>query len=145
MTRSTRVLAAAAWLAGVAFLASPQAAIDDETSEAAAGRSPTSASGAASGDTANAVSFEVGAGLEHDSNVAVLELDASADAGDVAALLELGVGYDRPAEAKLDFGAARVSDADAALAVSVAPRRRALVLALRLCRHRQGLRGQPGP
>jgi hypothetical protein len=75
-----------------------------DASETAAGRSPAPASSAASGDAANAVSFEVGAGLEYDSNVAVLELDATAGAGDSAALFKLGVAYDRPGNTKLDFG-----------------------------------------
>lgn len=39
------------------------------------------------------VSFEVGTGVQYDSNVAVLDLDTSANAGDVAALLELGASY----------------------------------------------------
>jgi hypothetical protein len=57
-------------------------------------------------DGADTVTFEVGGGIEHDSNVAVLELDSSAGAGDSAVLLELGAAYDRPGDAPLDFGAA---------------------------------------
>jgi hypothetical protein len=56
-------------------------------------------------DESDAVTFEVGGGLEHDTNVAVLELDSSAGAGDSAMLLELGVAYDRRGDAPLDFGA----------------------------------------
>lgn len=99
MNKPVTFLVAAAWLgAGHA-----QVAGEDEggASEAAAVRADTSAP---NGGDADAVTFELGAGLEHDSNVAVLELDASADAGDAAALLEFGVAYDRTAEAKLDFG-----------------------------------------
>lgn len=100
MYKPLTFLFAAVWLGG----AEAQVGGDDGVGSgevAAAG----SAAAAAPGNAANAVSFEVGAGLEHDSNVAVLELDASADAGDAAALLELGVAYDRPGDAKLDFGA----------------------------------------
>ncbi len=108
MNRRFAVLVVAASLCAVPGVASAQGETlrDDEigASEAAAGRPPTPAGGAASDDATDAVSFEVGAGLEYDSNVAVLELDASTGAGDSAALLQLGVAYDRPAGTKLDFG-----------------------------------------
>ena len=106
MTRLFAILAAS--LCAVPAVGSAQGEVIGDgggASEAAAGRPPSPASGAASGDSANAVSFEVGAGLEYDSNVAVLELDASTGAGDAAALLDFGVAYDRPGNAKLDFGA----------------------------------------
>src|SRR5687767_3080433 len=74
-----------------------------------AGARPGTPAATASNDRtaaeSDAVSFELGASLEHDSEVAVLELDASADAGDAAALLEFGFTYARPTDAKLDFGA----------------------------------------
>lgn len=76
--------------------------------EAASNEAVTRRSGSTeldAGADARALSFEIGAGLEHDSNVAVLELDSSAGAGDAAASFELGVAYDRPGDAKLDFGA----------------------------------------
>lgn len=76
-----------------------------QTSEVAAERLPSLAGEAAPAETADAVSFEVGAGIEYDSNVAILEVDASTGVGDAAMLLEFGVAYDRPAEAKLDVGA----------------------------------------
>jgi hypothetical protein len=65
---------------------------------------PVSAQEPAAGSD-RAVQFDVGTGLEYDSNVAVLELDATADAGDVAALLNFGVAYDRPDHGKLDLQA----------------------------------------
>jgi hypothetical protein len=40
--------------------------------------------------------FDVGLGIERDSNVAVLELDSSADAGDTAMRVDFAAGYDRP-------------------------------------------------
>ena len=51
------------------------------------------------------VSFEIGTGIEYDSNVAVLELDAAADAGDAAVLLDFGVNYDRASTGKFDVDA----------------------------------------
>jgi hypothetical protein len=108
MSRRFKHLVVAASLCAIPVVCCAQgdALGDDESggSEAAAGRPPAPASSAASSDTADAVSFEVGAGLEYDSNVAVLELDASTGAGDTAALFELGAAYDRPGDAKLDFG-----------------------------------------
>jgi hypothetical protein len=102
------VLVVAAALCAVPAVGSAQGQVlgDDETGvgEAAAGRSPAPATGAASGDSADALSFEVGAGLEYDSNVAVLELDASTGVGDSAALFQFGAAYDRPGDTKLDFG-----------------------------------------
>ncbi|HJR70143.1 MAG TPA: hypothetical protein VKA43_08910 [Gammaproteobacteria bacterium] len=50
-----------------------------------------------------AVSFEVGTGLEYDSNVAVLDLDTSTNAGDLAALAEFGVDYDKPDAGPFDL------------------------------------------
>jgi hypothetical protein len=108
MTKRLAILIVAASLCAVPAVGSAQREVIGDgggASEAASGRSPSPASGAASGDSADAVSFEVGAGLEYDSNVAVLELDASTGAGDAAALLDFGVAYDRPGNAKLDFGA----------------------------------------
>jgi len=108
MTKRFAILVVAASLCAVPAVGSAQGEVIGDgggASEAAAGRPPSPASGAASGDSADAVSFEVGAGLEYDSNVAVLELDASTGAGDAAALLDFGVAYDRPGNAKLDFGA----------------------------------------
>jgi hypothetical protein len=60
---------------------------------------------AAEGDEPKPVSFEVGTGLEIDSNVAVLELDSTSNAGDTAALLDFGVGYDRPSHGAFDLKA----------------------------------------
>ena len=64
--------------------------------------------GARSDDTQDeerAVTFELGTGIEYDSNVAVLELDSAAGAGDAAAQFEFGVGYDKPAAGRLDLQA----------------------------------------
>jgi len=49
------------------------------------------------------LSFQVGTGLEYDSNVAVLDLDSTTNAGDTAVLLDLGVDYDLPADRRLGF------------------------------------------
>ncbi len=49
------------------------------------------------------VTFTLGSGLQYDSNVAVLELDTASNAGDAAALFELGVGYDKPDTGTFDF------------------------------------------
>jgi hypothetical protein len=105
MIRRFAILVVAAWLCAVPAVGSAQGDVLGDDEAGASEVAPSPASGAASGDSADAVSFEVGAGLEYDSNVAVLELDASTGAGDAAALLELGVAYDRPADTKLDFGA----------------------------------------
>ena len=47
----------------------------------------------------------MGTGIEYDSNVAILELDTSADEGDVAVLLDFGAGYDNPAGGPFDLKA----------------------------------------
>ena len=52
-----------------------------------------------------AVSVTLGTGVEYDSNVAVLELDTSADAGDRSLLLDFGVGYDKPDAGRIDLQA----------------------------------------
>jgi hypothetical protein len=54
---------------------------------------------------ARPVSFRLGTGIEYDSNVAVLELDTSTDAGDRSLLLDFGVGYDKPDSGKFDVQA----------------------------------------
>lgn len=50
-----------------------------------------------------AVSFELATGFQYDSNVAVLELDTATNAGDSAALVELGMSYRSPADRPLVF------------------------------------------
>jgi hypothetical protein len=52
-----------------------------------------------------AVTINLGAGFEYDSNVAILELDTSTNAGDRAALLDFGVGYDKPGAGRFDVQA----------------------------------------
>jgi hypothetical protein len=52
-----------------------------------------------------AVSVTLGTGVEYDSNVAVLELDTSADAGDRSLLLDFGLGYDKPDAGRFDLQA----------------------------------------
>jgi hypothetical protein len=52
-----------------------------------------------------AVTINLGAGFEYDSNVAVLELDTSTNAGDRAALLDFGVAYDKPGAGRFDVRA----------------------------------------
>jgi hypothetical protein len=54
---------------------------------------------------ARPVSLSVGTGVEYDSNVAVLELDTSTDAGDRSLLLDFGVGYDKPDAGRFDVQA----------------------------------------
>jgi len=56
-----------------------------------------------SSEDERAVSFEVGTGLAYDSNVAVLDLDTSANAGDLAAHAEFGVDYDKPDAGPFDL------------------------------------------
>jgi hypothetical protein len=51
------------------------------------------------------VSLSLGTGIEYDSNVAVLELDTSTDAGDRSLLLDFGVGYDKPDSGRFDLQA----------------------------------------
>jgi hypothetical protein len=60
---------------------------------------------AESRDEARPLSLSVGTGVEYDSNVAVLELDTSTDAGDRALLLDFGVGYDKPDAGRFDLQA----------------------------------------
>jgi hypothetical protein len=52
-----------------------------------------------------AVTINLGAGFEYDSNVALLELDTSTNAGDRAALLDFGVAYDKPGPGRFDVQA----------------------------------------
>ena len=54
---------------------------------------------------ARPVSFDLGTGLEYDSNVAVLELDTATNAGDVVAQLDFGAGYDRRSDGPFDVAA----------------------------------------
>jgi hypothetical protein len=68
------------------------------------------ATGAAQNPTQTAsddrpVSLSLGTGIEYDSNVAVLELDTSTDAGDRSLLVDFGVGYDKPDSGRLDLQA----------------------------------------
>jgi len=51
------------------------------------------------------VSFEIGGGLEYDSNVALLELDTSANAGDAIASIRFGLGYDMPSAGRFGLAA----------------------------------------
>jgi opacity protein-like surface antigen len=51
------------------------------------------------------VSLSFGTGIEYDSNVAVLELDTSTDAGDRSLLFDFGVGYDKPDSGRFDVQA----------------------------------------
>jgi hypothetical protein len=52
-----------------------------------------------------AVAINLGAGFEYDSNVAVLELDTSTNAGDRAALLDFGIAYDKVGTGRFDVQA----------------------------------------
>lgn len=76
----------------------------------ACGAAATAACGAAQEPTPatngdRAVSLTLGTGVEYDSNVAVLELDSSTDAGDRSLLLDFGVGYDKPNAGRFDVQA----------------------------------------
>ena len=51
------------------------------------------------------VTVSLGTGLEYDSNVAVLELDTSTNAGDRSLLFDFGVGYDKPDDGRFDLQA----------------------------------------
>jgi hypothetical protein len=51
------------------------------------------------------VAMQVGGGLEYDSNVAVLELDTSANAGDTKRVFDFGVAYDMRERGPFDFKA----------------------------------------
>lgn len=51
------------------------------------------------------VAFTVGTGLEYDSNVAVLELDATSGEGDLAALVDFGIGFDANPTERFSFSA----------------------------------------
>lgn len=82
------------------------ATTDDDTAGAAERDAADAAREAAdsSGDGAErAVTFELGTGLEYDSNVAVLELDTATNAGDAAALFNFGIGYDKPSDGRFDL------------------------------------------
>jgi hypothetical protein len=72
---------------------------------AIAAASQCAASAAAGDDDPKPVVFELGTGIEIDSNVAVLELDSTSNASDTAALLDFGVGYDRPSRGAFDVKA----------------------------------------
>jgi hypothetical protein len=89
-------------LCAAALAPSLSTAADDNV---AATDATTASDPAAARDDERAVTFEVGTGLEYDSEVAVLELDTAANAGDVAALLDFGVGYHRRAKRAFDVSA----------------------------------------
>jgi hypothetical protein len=67
---------------------------------AAAAQDPTQTA-----NDARPVSLSFGTGIEYDSNVAVLELDSSTDAGDRSLLFDFGVGYDKPDGGRFDVQA----------------------------------------
>src|SRR5688500_11035535 len=76
----------------------------------AGGAAFTAATGSAQDPTQTtndprAIAVTLGSGVEYDSNVAVLELDTSADAGDRSLLLDFGVGYDKPDAGRFDLQA----------------------------------------
>lgn len=51
------------------------------------------------------VTFEVGAGVRYDSNVALLEIDTSTNVGDALAVAEFGLGYNLPNTGRFDLTA----------------------------------------
>lgn len=91
----------------VAVLASGDVqAADDDTARAVDADAAEVANQTAGADDEQAerpVTFSLGLGAEYDSNVAVLELDSASNKGDVAALFEFGVKYDKPDEGRFDF------------------------------------------
>ena len=50
-----------------------------------------------------ALSFQVGGGMRYDSNVALLDLDTSTNAGDAIRLLNFGLSYDLPTSGRFGF------------------------------------------
>lgn len=76
---------------------------DNDTADADASNAVNETGGIAAAPAERPVTFSLGSGVEYDSNVAVLELDASSNAGDAAALFEFGVNYDKPGEGVFDF------------------------------------------
>jgi hypothetical protein len=52
-----------------------------------------------------ALSFEVGASLEYDSNVALLEVDSSSNVGDMVGSMNFGLGYELPNDGRFGFSA----------------------------------------
>jgi hypothetical protein len=109
MTWLPASIIASALFAAEPAAAQETAARDEIAEQAAAGAPPpelaagegvagegAAADSGASRDDDRAIAFELGTGAQYDSNVAVLELDTSSNAGDAAALLEFGVGYTKP-------------------------------------------------
>lgn len=88
-TRALRLLLACGTAATATAIAGTSAAQD-----------PTQAA-----NDARPVSLRLGTGIEYDSNVAVLELDTSTDAGDRSLLLDFGAGYDKPDSGRFDLQA----------------------------------------
>lgn len=81
-------------------------AADDETTRAVDADTAEVANETIEADDEQAerpFTFSLGLGAEYDSNVAVLELDTTSNAGDAAALFEFGVSYDKPDEGRFDL------------------------------------------
>ena len=100
-------LAAAVLLALGLPLAGTAQVLPDDGSETPAEAPADSTTEASAGNTAaedrRAISFELGTGIEYDSNVAILELDTTTGIGDAAALFDFGIGYDAPTDGRVDL------------------------------------------
>jgi hypothetical protein len=114
---TARIVAAA----GIALAALPvpsKLAAQVEAAEPAGG-APEAEAAQAPADEANALTVEIRGGLEYDSNVALLEVDASTNVGDAIALMHFGIGYELPSDGRFgwsagyDFSQTRHEDLDA--------------------------------
>lgn len=108
MTYKSLLLAIAVSIAGIEDLRASEQAVgtaDDDTANAANADDARQPAEEADDSAERPVTFELGTGLEYDSNVAVLELDTASNAGDAAAVFDFGVGYDKPSEGRFDFRA----------------------------------------
>lgn len=116
MTYKTLLLAIVVAIAGLEDLRAAEQAVD--TADDGTAPAANDGTGAAADDDAarrpaqeadesadRPVTFELGTGLEYDSNVAVLELDTASNAGDTAAVFNFGASYDKPSEGRFDFRA----------------------------------------
>jgi hypothetical protein len=94
---------------GIAAVALPapsilSAQIETGTTETAGGISGADAASAEPSEE-GALTFEMGADLEYDSNIALLEVDTSTNAGDTVGTLRFGLGYDMPNDGRFDWNA----------------------------------------
>lgn len=89
----------------VAALALPPPLLAQIETAPASDNAPATETTPPTGPDEAAVTFEVGAGLEYDSNVALLEVDTSTNAGDTVGSFKFGLGYDLPNDGRFDWKA----------------------------------------